>query len=258
MIPFDLESLRHGGFVRQIEYLEEAPSTSAVAVSLAQRDDVHLPLLVLTPRQTAGRGRGQNRWWSSEGALTFSLVLDAAASGLRIERRPLVSLAAGLSVCETLAALAPGHHLGVKWPNDVHLDGKKICGVLVETARGGDRLVVGIGINVNNSLAEAPPEVAERAIALADVLGEFLNLGDVLARVLERFSFEWRSLQDADNQLVERLRTRCTLSGRCVAMDLAGERIAGLCRGIADDGSLLIETEIGPRRCYAGVATAME
>jgi BirA family biotin operon repressor/biotin-[acetyl-CoA-carboxylase] ligase len=257
MIPFDLETLGRETFVRRIEYLEETPSTNAVALSLTERnDDAPLPLLVLTPRQTAGRGRGQNRWWSSEGSLTFSLVLDGTK--LPSERRPLVSLAAGLSVCETLADLAPHCHLGVKWPNDVHLDGKKICGVLVESAQGGERLIVGIGINVNNTLAEAPAELAMRAVSLSDVLGEFLSLTEVLSRLLQRLSSQWEMLQTGPNQLVEQLRSRCVLTGRCVAIDLSGKRTAGLCRGIADDGALLIENESGMRRCYAGVVAAID
>src|SRR5438034_451345 len=99
----------------------------------------------------AGRGRGTNRWWSADGALTFSLVLEAPQERLPMSRWPQVALVAGVAVCEALERMAPRAEMRVKWPNDVYLAGRKICGILSESVPARrDRIVVGIGVNVNN------------------------------------------------------------------------------------------------------------
>jgi BirA family biotin operon repressor/biotin-[acetyl-CoA-carboxylase] ligase len=256
VIPFDLDRLERETFVRRVEFFAETSSTNDVALVLAEQDDGPFPLLVLAGRQTAGRGRGANRWWSSEGALTFSLAVDAAR--LPAGRRSLVSLVAGLAICETVAELAPRHDVGVKWPNDVHLDGKKVAGILAESARRGERLIVGVGINVNNTLREAPSEIAQRAAALVDAAGAMHSLTDVLIRALQHFSQKWDALLENDAGVIERLRRRCVLTGRCVTIETAGSTWSGLCRGIDDDGALMLQTTDGPRRCFAGVVAAIE
>lgn len=258
MTPFDLDRLERETFVRRVEYFDETSSTSDVALALAEQDDGPFPLLVLAARQTAGRGRGANRWWSTEGALTFSLALDAEPRRLSADRRPLVSLVAGLAICETVAAIAPQHDVGVKWPNDVHLDGRKVAGILAESARRGQRLIVGVGINVNNTLREAPPEIAARAAALVDAAGRMHSLTDVLVSALQHFSAAWDSLLSCEASVIERLRRRCVLTGRRVMVESGTSTSTGLCRGIADDGALLLETPDGLRPCFAGVVAAID
>jgi BirA family biotin operon repressor/biotin-[acetyl-CoA-carboxylase] ligase len=256
--PRDWERIERETCVRRVEYFDQTYSTNDVALALAEQQEGVFPLLVWAARQTSGRGRGANRWWSSEGALTFSLALDAPETRLPAVRRPLSSLAAGLAVCEAVAALASQHPVGVKWPNDVHLEGRKVCGILAESARRGERVVVGIGLNVNNTLAEAPEDIRRRAVALVDVLGVMLPLTDVLIRILHQFAKEWNALQANDPELVERLRRRCVLTGRRIVVEVGEETVAGICRGYADDGALLVETPAALRRLYAGVVASWE
>src|SRR5438093_8998371 len=99
---FDLGRIESCGLVARIDYHESIGSTSDRAMELGALDEAELPLLVLAERQTAGRGRGTNRWWSDEGALTFSLVLEASHQRLPPTRWPQVALMAGLAVCEAL------------------------------------------------------------------------------------------------------------------------------------------------------------
>jgi biotin-(acetyl-CoA carboxylase) ligase len=149
---FDLARLSASGLVAGIDFHESLGSTSDRALGLAAEGAIALPHLVLAQRQTAGRGRGANRWWAADGALTFSLVLAAPPDRLPPDRWPQVALVAGLAVCDALRSLAPAAELRVKWPNDVFLAGRKVCGILSESVPGWrDRLVVGIGVNVNNS-----------------------------------------------------------------------------------------------------------
>jgi BirA family biotin operon repressor/biotin-[acetyl-CoA-carboxylase] ligase len=225
-----------------------------------------LPLLVLTERQTAGRGRGANRWWASEGALTFSLVLAAPAERLPISRWPQVALVAGLAVCEALQSLAPSADLRVKWPNDVYLNGRKVCGILSESVPGWrDRLVVGIGVNVNNRDQGSAFGVQEgvrgqeagaknQAIALIEHDGLVRDMTTVLLAVLDQFDYRWRGLLDEGfAALAEAYRDRCFLTGKTLTIDQpGGGQVVGACRGIDDGGLLRLHTEAGEQRIASG------
>ena len=135
----DLSRIADSGLVAQIDYHESIGSTSDRALELAARGETALPLLVAAERQTAGRGRGTNRWLTADGALTFSLALEAAPSVLRHEQWPHIALVAGIAVCDALRAHLPAADLRVKWPNDVFLAGRKVCGILSESVPGWRR-----------------------------------------------------------------------------------------------------------------------
>src|SRR5437867_3588245 len=130
---FDLPRLAAAGLVARIDYHESVGSTSDRALELGAFGDTELPLLVLAERQTAGRGRGANRWHSTDGAMTFSLALEAPPDRLPPSRWPQVALVGGLAMCEALQSLAPAADFRVKWPNDVYLGSGKICGILSES-----------------------------------------------------------------------------------------------------------------------------
>jgi BirA family biotin operon repressor/biotin-[acetyl-CoA-carboxylase] ligase len=275
---FDIPRLSASGLVRHVDFHETLGSTSDRALELAARDDLPLPLLVLAARQTGGRGRGTNRWWAAEGALTFSLVLEASASSLSPRTWPQVSLVAGLAVCEALAELASRGEFRVKWPNDVYLNGGKVCGVLCESAPGWpDRLVIGIGINVNNSVREAgnrgsevggrrsevgqtiPPEVQNLARALVDVDGLPRDLTAVLLAVLDRLDERWSQLAAGEFPvLAHAYRERCLLTGKTLAVQSASQTHLGVCRGIDDYGALVLVTENGAERLISGTILSWE
>jgi len=264
---FDLSRITRSGLVRHVDYHESVGSTNDRALELAARDELPLPLLVLTERQTGGRGRGTNRWWSASGALTFSLLVEAPAEALRPETRSQVALVAGLAVCEALEPLAPRAQWRVKWPNDVYLNGGKVCGILCESAPGqSERLIVGIGINVNNSMAEekepaaiAADGVPTGAVALVDFDSLSRELTDVLLAVLDRFDFRWSTLlQSGFRALAADYRQRCLLVGKTVTANLSGRRVVGVCRNIDDFGGLVLATESGSRTIVAGSIEAWQ
>lgn len=273
---FDTPRLLADTFVRRVEVHEELGSTSDRALELAADDSVETPLLVLAERQTGGRGRGTNRWWSGPGGLTFSLVLATEGWELTAERRPMIALTAGLAVCETVrkllrsetgvivppwAAGGPLHETDIrlKWPNDVLLGTRKLCGILVES-RGAQspRVVVGIGLNVNNSLDAAPPDVQARAVALCDAHGDHYDRCEVLVSILRRLERRLDLLRDSRDELASCWHEFCALTGRIVEIETAGRRVVGRCAGIAPDGALLIQTESGSERIVSGVVIRYE
>jgi BirA family biotin operon repressor/biotin-[acetyl-CoA-carboxylase] ligase len=197
-----------------------------------------------------------------------------------------VALVAGLAVCEALEPLAPRAQWRVKWPNDVYLDGDKVCGILCESAPGqSERLIVGIGINVNNATAERQdsgdrrqgtgdsgqgargqgPEgkVADSfpagAIALVDVDRVTRDLTEVLLAVIDRFDYRWSTLlKSSFRALAADYRQRCLLVGKTATANLGGRRVVGICRSIDDCGGLVLATESGQRTIVAGSIDAWE
>src|SRR3954469_8435522 len=156
-------------FVRTMVHREEIASTSDLARELIASEGAELPMAVRADRQTRGRGRGSNRWWSDTGSLTFTIALDPAAHGLRLEHEPRLALATAVAVVDALSPLGLAGIVGIRWPNDVEVDGRKLGGILPERLETppGPRLLIGLGLNVGSTIADAPPDVRELAIALA-------------------------------------------------------------------------------------------
>lgn len=244
-------------FVAQAEVHEELGSTNDRALRLAARTR-SVPRLIAALRQTAGRGRGANRWWGDQGALLFSLILDSPP--VQPERVPQLSLCMGTAVCQAVRELVPGADVRLKWPNDVYLNGRKVCGILIESPTGcSDRLVVGIGLNVNNSAGTAPPDLAQRATSLRDGALSDFDLTDVLVRLLACIDGtldEFR--QGAWSEVAQRWRGLCLLTGRCVTIRCGAQSATGTCLGIEDDGALLLRTLAGPQRFYGGTVEMHE
>lgn len=259
----DLARIQQASFVEHVEWHDVLTSTNDRGMKLAGDQTIATPLLILAGEQTAGRGRGMNRWWSDAGALTFSLVFnpyaDQEARGappLETECWPRIALVAGVALCDVLQELLPHIPCGLKWPNDVLLAGKKVAGILVEvppaSLSASRRLVLGMGINVNNSLAAAPPEIRSAGAALCDIAGTAFDAADLLISWLHRFADHLHALAVADPGLPYRWKSLCLLSGKTVELQAGNRAIRGLCRGIDADGALLVETDSGPERLYAG------
>jgi BirA family biotin operon repressor/biotin-[acetyl-CoA-carboxylase] ligase len=249
-----LPRLERETFVRRAEWFPELESTNTYALSLAQEPDVAVPRVIGATRQTAGRGRGQNAWWSAEGALTFSLLFDPGALGLPLNRWSQVALITGLAVADVLESCLPPATVRLKWPNDVYADGRKICGILTEVPpRRTDRLVVGIGINVANSLATAPSDLQGTVVSLADLLGESCpGRGEVLTSLVVRWDWWLRRLAGDEIDFPALWRTKCYLTGERVSVHIGPEAQVGTCRGLDADGALLLETDRGIERVLAG------
>lgn len=181
----------------EILRLEEVVSTNTLALETPEYLERH-GLVLLARHQTGGRGRVGRQWASLPGRqLQFSVVLHPA---FPVEDFPLVALVAGLAVGEALVA-----ELGVrpqlKWPNDVLVGGRKVCGILVEARSGRNgqpRLVVGIGINCNGAAADFPPELHGRVTTLAEAAGDPVAPEGLLTAVLARLEAACTRLDGGD------------------------------------------------------------
>ena len=212
----------------------------------------------MAEEQTAGRGRGGRRWLSPPGrSLYLSLVLRPRPDALP----GLITTAFGLAVAETIEGLyrLPA---GLKWPNDVTVDGRKVAGVLVESVSSGMEVVAaaaGVGINVSWVPEEFPGELGGRATSVAAELerrGRALehDRAELLAALLERLPPLYGLASAAAGAgLVSRAAARSVVLGRRVSVRLAaGEQREGVARRLLPTGALEISSQDGPLALDAG------
>jgi len=262
IVETDLARIQKHSFVRHVERHDSLSSTNDRGIEIAADAELCTPALIVARQQTAGRGRGANRWWSQDGALTFSLVFDPQcdipghpSAPLASSHWPCIALSAGVALCDVLEQTFPALGRGLKWPNDVLVEGKKVAGILVEVPPAkppaSRRLVLGMGLNVNNSLVAAPPEIQAAGISLIDATSAPVDAAQLLLSWLNRFADLLRALADDDPKLPTRWQSLCVLTGRSIELETGQRTIRGLCRGIDHSGALLVESVTGIERIYA-------
>lgn len=247
--PIDPVALARAAGLGHVELLSEVESTMDRARELAGELAIPTPALVVADRQTAGRGRRGAGWWQPPGSLVASLVLDGQAAHAGLPS--CWSLACGIALAETIADLAAGVRPRLKWPNDVEVTGRKLAGILVETAPAG-RVVVGLGVNTAGSAAAAPPPLRDRIVTLPDLIGAPLRRESLLTAFIPRLEMLMRSIAADPAELGRRYRPLCCLVGTHVRVFAGTREHAGLCLGIAADGGLIVDTVGGPTTIHAG------
>jgi BirA family biotin operon repressor/biotin-[acetyl-CoA-carboxylase] ligase len=199
--------------------------------------------LVVADAQMAGRGRMQRKWVTRQGtALAFSLILKPQATDRLALYAPLGALAVARAL-EDLTGASPQ----IKWPNDVLIDRKKVCGILVEAAWQGDELsgvVLGIGINVASSAVRLEDGFLFPADSLQNRLGKEIDRLELLAEVL-RSIFFWRQ-QLGSPRFLQEWNQRLAFRGEQVQINCPGQGVlTGEILHIAQDGVLWIRRENG-------------
>ena len=196
--------------------------------------------VVVAGEQTAGRGRQGRSWLSPQGSIALSVIF-----------RPSLSHLIGIVMVAPLAVVravrrATGLETGIKWPNDVLLGGKKVCGVLVESGlKGGqvDYAIAGLGLNVDFDPA-AYREIAAIATSLSAGLGRSLPLGEVLGPLLEELDGLYLSLR-AGGPVYREWQAHLETLGQRVTVRGEGWQEEGVAEGVDPDGSLLLRREDG-------------
>lgn len=189
--------------------------------------------VIVANHQSAGRGRRGASWIGQPGdSLMFSILWRTAAAK---PLWPRLALATGLAVAEACEASVP--LVGIKWPNDVWIEGKKVAGILVEA--GHDFVVAGVGINVNTR--EFPEAIQASATSLGIASGRRLDRAHLLADVLKRFARHAGKLDAGFEEVIAAVRKRCVLTGNLVELRLqTGEPLRGHCENISPSGELLV------------------
>jgi BirA family biotin operon repressor/biotin-[acetyl-CoA-carboxylase] ligase len=233
----------------RIELHDRIGSTNDRARALLAEPDGE-GVAVVAEEQLDGRGRRGRTWTSPPGVnLLVSIGLRpnlAARDAWQLGQA--VALGAR-STCATAASV------DLKWPNDIiTADGRKVGGVLVETAVDDERLseaVVGIGLNVNWRTADMPAELAGTATSLAELAGAPLDRARLLGRLLEELERELSAVEAGEAPL-DRYRAACRTLGSTVEVDAGGRTLRGVATELDATGALVILTDDGPVAVASG------
>lgn len=162
--------------------LPETKSTNSYAIELLSKDRQEEGCVIITDHQTAGKGTDTNTWESEKGKnLTFSLILYPT---LAADQQFVLNKAISLGIYDFLIAELPGHKVSIKWPNDLYIGDRKVCGILIQNSVMGNKLdymVVGIGLNVNQTVFKSN---APNPVSMKMVSGKEFNLDEILQKLL--------------------------------------------------------------------------
>ena len=242
-----------------LHYRETVDSTNRFAMGLA-REGAPEGTVVLADRQTAGMGRLQRAWQSPPGCnLYLSVILRPAVAPPEASR---ITLLTGVAVAEAIASICPAGVVGIKWPNDVLIRGRKVCGILTEmaTAGGSRAVIIGIGLNVNIKRENFDPGHRDTATSLWEETGREHSREDMAFLLCERLERWYETFLHAGFAPVrEEWLARSDMAGKRVRVLFRDEVQEGVVEGIDRDGALLIADEQGAvRRITAGDATIMK
>lgn len=225
-------------------------STNTVLKQMAVHGAPH-GSLCLCEHQTAGKGRLGRTWNTSEGQGLYVSVLLRPA--LRPQNAPLITFAAALSMARAVQEVCPAD-VRIKWPNDLVLCGKKLCGILLEISADLDQIeyvVVGTGLNVHPGAY--PKELADKAISLSEVVDAPLRR-DLLTHYLQALEDNMRALeQDGFSGISDAYRRQCCTIGSRVHVLGVTEEFTGTAEDVDAAGALLVRTDDGQlRTVYSG------
>ncbi|MBF0478313.1 MAG: biotin--[acetyl-CoA-carboxylase] ligase [Candidatus Omnitrophica bacterium] len=225
-----------------MKWFEEVSSTMDLAMKCGL-DGAAEGLVIGADRQTAGRGRFNRKWESPAGTgLYFSIVLRPYIDGKELFALTFLS---AVAVCEVLRAL--GVNAAIKWPNDILVENKKICGILTQAEFKGSSLefvVVGIGVNVNTAEKDMPAGGG----SIFSVTGQMFDRENILAGILARVEFWYDCLKKEGSQpILKSWKGLCGTLGTYVKITDAQKTVEGQAVDVADNGALLVEQKDGNR-----------
>ena len=233
------ELLRTKSLGRAILYFGDLTSTNELAKELAVRG-VSEGTVVVAETQTKGKGRFKREWASPRNGLWFSIILRPK---VQPERAPKLTLLASVAVAKTINRLY-GLKTEIKWPNDVLINQKKVCGILTEGRVSGKTLgfaILGIGINANFNIAAFPTHLKEAATTLREELGRKVEREILLCEVLAEIESYYELLRRGRFEVIlDDWRELAYLLGAYVEIDCDGKRIQGWAVDVDDAGALIV------------------
>ncbi len=234
--------LRTSVIGRDIKYFKETESTNIIAREMAK--SVEEGTVVIAESQTGGRGRLGRKWLSPQGGLWLSIILKPRMQPLYA---PRITLLAGVAVAKVIRSL--GVEAKIKWPNDILINGKKVCGILTEIGAEIDLIdyiVVGIGIDANVDIELFPEEIRENSTSLKKELGKEIDRVALVQKLLEEFEALYLKFQkEGFSTILQEWRSMSATIGEWVKITTQARIIYGEAVGVDNEGSLIVGTSEG-------------
>jgi len=236
---------------KKIFYFNTLPSTNSIAKQKI-KENIPEGTVIVADVQTSGKGRKSRTWYSPEGGLWFSVVLYPH---IPPQNGMLITMASSVAVAQAIKEIT-GLNPIVKWPNDLLLNGKKICGILTELDAEMDRInyaVVGIGINVNNPLSK---ELQKKATSLIKEKDSYVSRVKLLRSILKYLDKNYGKLISREYDSIRELWfSHTNIIGRKIQVQDEKTVIEGVVNDVDISGCLILDTKDGRVRVVSGDLT---
>jgi len=232
---------------KEIYYFPELKSTNIMAKEKALHgaEGISEGTLIVAEKQSAGKGRLGREWFSPVGGIWFSVILYPQLSPSYISRITLMTAVAvvkAIKICTQIKSQ-------IKWPNDILINEKKVCGILTEMSAELDIInwvVVGIGINVNIDLWEFPEDIQENTISLKETSGKEISRVKLAQTFLQEFEKYYEILKRREfSSILKEWKLYSHTLGKKIRVDIGERIIAGEAVDINEEGSLILKKEDG-------------
>ncbi|WP_414469341.1 biotin--[acetyl-CoA-carboxylase] ligase [Methanobacterium sp. ACI-7] len=245
LLPHKLKDALNTSYIgKEIYYFREVDSTNEVAKRLAQ-EGAPEGTVIIAERQQKGKGRRGKQWISPIGGAWMSLILRPDTLPMNA---PQLTFTAGVAAAKTIRD-EYGLKVGIKWPNDILIDNKKVCGILTEisTERDSiDYIIAGIGIDANVDLDLLPPELRENTTSLKTELDGEISRMMLVRKFLENFESMYNEFNKGNFQkILKKWRKYSKTIGSNVEIIKGTEIIKGEAVGVNREGALILELKDG-------------
>ncbi|MBN1396804.1 MAG: biotin--[acetyl-CoA-carboxylase] ligase [Bacteroidetes bacterium] len=210
--------------------------------------------VVIAEFQTAGRGRLGRVWQSQSGSnLLFSVIIRPKLEINKIGLLPFFAAAGAAQALENVT----GSYFECKWPNDILLNGKKSCGILLESSFQHNTLdyaIIGMGVNVNQK--EFGGNIKDGVTSLCLEFEKEFDRREVFRQIMISLELLYSDVRTGNfTRAISEWKSRTSIFGKQISINQSGERLQGIAVGLSDDGGLILDTRNGQRICYAGDVT---
>lgn len=239
--------LKTNNLVKDIKHFFELSSTNHTAKELA-RGEIDNGTLIIAEKQISGKGRFDRKWISPSSGIWFSLILKPNLPPMEASK---ITQIAAASIYKTL--LDFGVKVNIKWPNDIFLNGKKLCGILTEMKCDMDRihyLILGVGINVNLEINDIPNELKDIATSLKIELNKTFKRSDILAKFLNHFEILYNDfvLQKDISEALSICRENSNIINKKAKLITYNKEEIVTCLSLTDTGELLVKDSDGKEK----------
>ncbi len=237
--------------------VKSCPSTNTLAKELALSGEKE-GTVVISEEQTRGKGTKGRSWYSArKKGLYLSVILYPSRPDIS-----LLSLVTGLAACDAVLS-SFGVKVSLKWPNDLVWEGKKMGGILCESGYLGNRVnyaILGMGLNLNHDLGDFPEKIRQQAVSLKLITKEDIEEGQLLGNLWQELNHWYgQFLLEKREGIVRAFQKRSVLAvGTEMTVDMDGEMISGIYRGINLQGGLILECEGEKKILFSAEVTAIK
>lgn len=248
ILPFEIKNKLTTSYIgKAVFYYPEVSSTNIIAREIAQGKGYKVPegTIVISDKQNSGKGRSGKKWASPPGGIWLSILLYPETISYHIS---LITLMAAVVVANTIEKLFQ-IRAQIKWPNDILIKERKVCGILTEmgtVAKGIEWVIVGIGINANNDSTELPEDIQKSSISLKEITGKLTHRAEVVRLLCTEFERFYELLKRKEFSIItEKWKSFSNVIGKKIQVNTGNRVISGEAIDINDRGGLILKTEYG-------------